>query len=108
MKFNLIETVKGLSAGIYNTIFLDEQVEEIAKERLSICANCPFDSEVKRASGIKIRRPDHFCTDCSCDLTLKSRAMNQKCPQGKWDAVTDDEMGFTIQELLKKKDEQDK
>lgn len=102
-KFNLLDTLKGISEGVLNSMFLDEQVEEIAKERLSICSTCPFNSEVARATGEDIFRKDNHCLDCGCNLTLKTRAMSQHCPKDKWLAVTNTEIGNQIDNILKEK-----
>lgn len=113
MKFDLIGTLKGISVGLYNSVVLNEQVEEMAKERLSICARCPHNSEVARAKGQKIFRPDNHCLDCGCDLVLKTRYPAAECPLGgiyskfpdekpKWKALTTNEEGDEIINFLDK------
>lgn len=100
-KFNLLDTLKGITEGTFNSLVLNEQVEEIANERFSICRNCPFNSEVAKKNGQKIIRPDEHCMNCGCNLHLKTRAMSQHCPLDKWLAVTSVEEGSKIDEIIK-------
>ena len=75
---------KGIIVGTINSIFIKEKVEEVAKQRLEICSGCEFDSEVRRARGAVIKRPDHFCNRCGCDLVLKTRYMAANCGLERW------------------------
>jgi hypothetical protein len=49
--------------------------EELARERLSVCATCP-------KLGKLIGKPK--CTECGCFLTLKAQLEGMKCPLNKW------------------------
>ena len=65
--------------GFVNYVFKDNSIEPIAKERLSICFECPlrddeFCSKRKEFNGIK---------GCGCALKLKARS-GSKCPLSRW------------------------
>ena len=96
-----LNTLQGLSEGIINSVFVKEEVEKIAEDRNKTCSTCEFDSNVKRAKGNKILRPDHFCGKCGCDLYLKQRALNQQCPLEKWKALTDQVTAYEIEQKIK-------
>lgn len=48
----------------------DEQVEK----RLSICNSCVHKAELVV----------DFCSECKCVISLKTKALREKCPKGKW------------------------
>jgi hypothetical protein len=97
MKIN----IKGIIGGLYNSIFIKEEVEKVAKERLNICDHCEYNSENAKLRGYKTIRPDVYCTDCSCNLKLKTRYLSESCPREKWMAVASDEEDEKIQNLIK-------
>lgn len=89
--------VKHILAGIANSIWVKEQVEEIASYRYSICKSCPMNS--KNAPGTL--RPDEHCLECGCNLHLKTRSLDSVCPQGKWEALASEEDADKIKEAIK-------
>ncbi len=65
-----------------------EDNTELAKERATICAECPLakkglhaailpDASIGEIQGL-------YCGDCGCPLSPKVRSEQSKCPQGKW------------------------
>jgi NADH pyrophosphatase NudC (nudix superfamily) len=93
---------KGIVEGITNAIFVKKEVENIANQRIAICKECEHYSLnlVKRGNTV-FDRKDAFCTDCGCNMYLKTRALSAMCPLGspdshfpqeqpKWLAVTND------------------
>lgn len=92
--------IKGLLEGIHNSIFVKDEVEKIAKERTSICKLCSHYS--RNVAGANTIRKDGFCTDCGCNIYLKSRSLSSHCPLGdpnssfpseksKWTFIVSDE-----------------
>jgi len=91
-----------LLEGIGNAVFIKDSVEKIAAERIAICNECPhYSPNVLKAGGGPFMRKDNFCTDCGCNMYLKTRAMSAFCPLGgigshfpdevsKWPALTTD------------------
>ena len=54
---------------------IDQSVpEEVAKERLEICNNCP-----------KMIKLTGNCAECGCFISAKCKFRQEKCPLGKWD-----------------------
>jgi tRNA(Ile2) C34 agmatinyltransferase TiaS len=47
----------------------------VQKTRITICEECGL---------TKLRR----CPDCGCFMDAKTRIMGARCPQGKWQAMT--------------------
>lgn len=95
MKFN----VKHILEGITNTIFVREEVEKIAAERMAICKMCPKNS--KNVPGTM--RPDEHCTLCGCNLHFKTRSLDSDCPSGQWNALASEEDSQRIWDALKDK-----
>jgi len=74
--------------GFANAAFPSEVIEETAKKRAAICAQCPFamysatmskvivDNKTKEIRGM-------YCDVCGCNLTAKIRSRDF-CPRGKW------------------------
>lgn len=104
MKFNLIDTLKGVTTGLFNSIVIKEEIEKMATERMAICRTCPFNSEVARANGQRILRQDEHCLKCGCVLKLKTRYPAAQCPLDvpKWRALATDEESEKIMSLLEK------
>lgn len=97
--------IKGILEGAWNSIFIRKEIEAIAKERDKICRGCSMNSDhAKRFNKYKTFRPDFHCTVCGCDLHLKTRALSQECPLGKWKAHLSEEEEF---ELTKKLEDED-
>lgn len=60
---------------------VDQSVpEEVAKERLEICNNCP-----------KMIKLTGNCAECGCFLSAKCKFRQEKCPLGKWDEWSPEE-----------------
>ena len=58
--------------GWKNYIFQTPEIEELAKERIEICAVCEYFSSF------------HVCIKCGCPSMGKARSPESKCPLGKW------------------------
>jgi len=103
--------------GIKNSLISKSDVEEIAKERKSVCDACPLksttsagneicDSHKKGAAvksftyeGLRRKKGQEF-KGCGCLLYLKHRSLHSSCPLGKWEALTkDEELGQILREL---------
>lgn len=88
--------------GIKNSVFVKEEVEKIANERLEICKICPKNSANKDkeffAPGkyYASLRPDEHCSECACNLHAKVRSLHTSCPIGKWDSVATKEQAAKI------------
>jgi len=67
--------IKEIKDGWLNTIIKNDEVENIAYERLSICESCEFKVEI---FGFTL------CGECHCPLIAKTRSMDSKCPKNKW------------------------
>lgn len=99
-----------LFEGIKNAVFVKEEVEKIAAERIVFCKACEhYSPNVLAAGGGPFVRKDAFCVDCGCNMYLKTRAMSAFCPLGsgvshfpnevsKWPALTMD--GAAAEEIL--------
>jgi len=80
---------------------MKEQIETVANERLAICSQCSFQSEVrKRLSDYKTIRPDVHCTNCGCTLAAKTRCLSCSCPIGLWKEVLTSEQEEEIKNLM--------
>lgn len=68
--------------------FLDKSdvVEEVAKSRAAICADCPHAKQGKLLAFVKDSLKEiegAYCNLCSCPLSAKIRS-NDICPENKW------------------------
>lgn len=103
---NIIETLKGVTTGLYNSMILNEEIEKIAQERLEICKGCEhFSTPDKVVTASK-------CNLCGCYMKLKSRVMSAECGIKeynqrnktnlplKWVAVVDDKTQQEIDQLI--------
>lgn len=71
--------MKTIIAAWYNVIVKDDQVEEEAKRRAEICANCPLSKHGKILRFVKDNLKEvegHYCADCGCPLTAKIRSQD--------------------------------
>lgn len=102
--------IKGIIEGTRNSIFVKEEVEKVAAERIAICRTCPFNSEVARTNGETILRTDEHCLKCGCNLHLKTRALSAQCPLEPplWASIASDEETKKIMEVLAKNNEDEK
>ena len=71
--------INQIAEGITNHIIPPKDQEElitlISKQRLEICNNCEFHSK----NHFTIR-PDDHCTNCGCNLILKTKCLSCECP----------------------------
>jgi hypothetical protein len=74
--------------GIANSVFKKEDVEEIAKHRLSICHFCDLYTE--NDNGCMVVGTSPCCNQdkggCGCSLKFKTRSLSSDCPNGHWKA----------------------
>lgn len=61
--------------GWKNLAIKDEEIERIAKHRLSICNTCEHKETM---IGLEV------CGHCHCVLEAKARSLESKCPEKKW------------------------
>jgi hypothetical protein len=100
-------SLKGILEGTWNSIFIRKEIEQIAQDRNKICKGCSMNSDhQKKFNKYKTFRPDFHCVVCGCDLHLKTRALSQECPLGKWGAQKSQEEEFELTKKLE--DEQSK
>ncbi len=71
--------------GIKNKIFKKEDVEIIAKTRLTICSTCEHID--KEGSSCIVPGTSPCCKLCGCSLALKTRALSAECDDGRWMAL---------------------
>ena len=81
--------LSNIIAGWANLAFPSERIEKVAMQRAEICAKCPFavmmngthtitvDGKSTNVRGMK-------CDKCGCPLSAKIRALEDRCPIGKW------------------------
>lgn len=92
---------RGIIEGAWNSVFVKESIEKIALERTTICRGCSYNSDhQKKYNNYKTFRPDFHCTVCLCDLHMKTRAMSQECPKGKWKAQMSQEEEYEVTKKL--------
>lgn len=98
-------SIKGILEGAWNSVFVKDEIEKVAKQRDDVCRGCAMNSDhAKRFNKYKTFRPDFHCTVCGCDLHMKTRSLSSSCPLGKWEALGSQEEEY---ELTKKiEDEQ--
>lgn len=92
--------IRGILEGVKNSIFLKEEIERVAEHRTEICKGCDFYSENVRKKE-KMFRKDIHCTNCGCNIHLKTRALIAQCPldEPKWKAVITIEENETLNQL---------
>lgn len=84
LKFN--DIVDGFSY----LIMTDPKVEEVAKSRAAICAECPFAKYIgSHKTTVVVNKKQYTyksmkCEVCGCALAAKVRAMDDSCPITKW------------------------
>jgi hypothetical protein len=105
LKENIIKIWKNkgqIIEGISNSIFKREDIEEIARERYKICADCHL--HIVHGEGCTVPGTHPCCNEklggCGCSLSLKTRALSSECPLGKWKAeLTEEEEDKLNQKL---------
>ncbi len=84
--------------GIKNSIFTKEDVEAIAKERMSICNGCEHIDNTGDKCLVSGTQP--CCSLCGCKLFFKTRSLASSCPASKWSSeLTEDEAQKLEQKL---------
>jgi hypothetical protein len=105
LKENVIRIWKNkgqILEGITNSIFKKEDVEQIAKERMSICRQCDLFTEKDAGCVVAGTTPccDQTKGGCGCSLAFKTRSLSSDCPLGKWKAeITQAEEDFLKSKL---------
>lgn len=98
---NLIEIWKNrglIAEGIANSIFIKQDVEDIAQSRLEICKRCEFYDQ--DGDGCAVYGTEPCCSACGCSLAFKSRSLASSCPHNKWGAVLTEEESNLLNENL--------
>lgn len=71
--------IKQIISGWWHYLFYaDANTKKIAKERLTICMQCPL---YKRG----------ICKECGCYMRAKVMCLFCKCPKDKWSAIISEE-----------------
>lgn len=70
---------------------LKKMIAKVAKERLAICSECPYNSKHH-----KTMRPDVHCIICGCTLRAKVKCLSCDCPELKWLKVITEEQEDVI------------
>ena len=94
LRENLIKVWKAkgqIIEGITNSIFKKEDVEEIAAQRMAICAKCPLCTNEDKGCMVPGTSPccDQKQGGCGCSLKFKTRSLSSYCPHPdgpKWEA----------------------
>lgn len=81
-----------IASGWYNMIRATPELQEMAKERLTICDSCPAREELTGATAdvisIATRTQTgavlYRCGKCGCPLSAKTLSPASHCPLGKW------------------------
>lgn len=97
MRLNFKEIIEGWRNLVNPPVELKLLIEEVARERNTICATCPFMSENAKLTGYNTLRIDDHCTKCGCPLKAKTRSLSSACPMGYWSALTDDITRYEIE-----------
>ena len=88
--------------GVTNSIFKREDVEEIAKYRMTICQACSLYTE--EDEGCIISGTGPCCNEkiggCGCSLGFKTRSLSSMCHLDKWKAEVTPEEEDIINEKL--------
>lgn len=111
MKIELSKISEGLTNHLFPPSEIKGLIESVAKERLSICKDCPFNSTPGKIKSWS------RCNACGCFLRLKTKCLscncgievhNQENPDDlrplKWIAKTSREENEKIQEYAKQDD----
>ena len=92
---------KQILEGIKNSIFKQEHIETIARERRAKCDMCAHIDREGTSCVVSGTQP--CCGKCGCSLSLKLRALSAKCEDDVplWDAVLSEEEEDKLREQLK-------
>lgn len=89
--------IKHVIEGIANTVFVKEEIEKLAEQRILICRACPrLSTNIKEKNTepgkyYSAKRPDEHCTVCACNIHAKVRSLHTSCPEKKWLSVANKE-----------------
>lgn len=85
-----LSKLNSILTGWKNFIFINPQIEKLAKVRAEICAGCdhadieyPFKKWIPEEKRIEIIK-GLGCDKCGCPLLSKLRSPLEKCPLDKW------------------------
>lgn len=84
MKINFSQIYEGWKNNLFPAADMKDHIEEVSKERMAICEECPAISTKHNSA-----RPDVHCTNCGCTLAAKTKCLSCDCPLKKWTAVID-------------------
>ncbi len=88
----LSEIYEGWRNNIIPPEHLEEQIDEVSRERMSICEQCEHHSKHHKTPA----RPDAHCTNCGCTLAAKTKCLSCACPISKWTVVLSNEQEMEI------------
>ena len=74
------DIINGYANLVLSVLVPDSEVEILATERMEICSNCSF-----RTNLIKINNIQYYkCKSCGCPLDAATRSTEYSCKEGKW------------------------
>ena len=79
---------KQILEGIKNSVFKEENIENIAAERMQVCNSCPLIDREGSKCAIPGTAP--CCGACGCKLSFKVRSLSSECAhpdKPRWNAV---------------------
>lgn len=85
MKF--ISKLARITNGWKNYMFTNPLVEELAKVRSEICADCDQAKEsefLKSVLGKVEKVSGMICDNCKCPISAKVRSVKESCPLDNW------------------------
>lgn len=78
MSHNIPQIIEGhFYKALSKTPLANTEVETLADMRMKICVACTKDDK-------PCLNEANRCCRCNCDMEAKTRAINSKCPLGKW------------------------
>lgn len=93
---------KQILEGIKNSVFKQDDIEQIAAERMSICQECPdFDT---KGDNCLVPGTQPCCSQCGCALEFKLRSLSSGCgneEEPRWHALLSQEEEDALNEQLK-------
>lgn len=92
---------KGILEGAFNLVVVKRWIEEVSANRMYTCNKCDLFSENAKKTGYETARPDPHCTNCGCNLDLKTRCMSCSCPVNKWESIVSEDDWEQIKSKLK-------
>ena len=89
---------KQILEGIKNSLFKQEHIEEVARERQKICAVCQQIDLLGEKCEVPGTHP--CCGNCGCSLKFKLRSLSSACPESKWVAFVSEEVEDQIKKQI--------